>query len=670
VLDRTEVHPWREVPTGPWTSVHRSVTQSDGRAWFSGLPDGYVRIAAWRPGRARTVEYAHLPLAVSYAVVIELDREQPIQLEVVDAERGTPIPGAWVGCDHAPAPDSFRANSVGIATITGLASGSSALARVAAEGYTDRTVSVRAGRVALEPADRTVRWPILPPAPPDGTPVEFRRDGVVGLGVVELGQLVAHGLPRGSWPEHEVRAPGPLVARVEAERGVEQGAPIRFDAPRYLHVKLVDLQPILGLPLRLENSVSGERVSAVRTDGTFLRTGDEPARLAYQERGASRWRPLRDVTTGSVTVPLPQACRVRMTGRFPERLAVYVERERYAPVRQPDGSLELELRPMPGRARARVDLLAHGYVAVHREFDLEQPGVVEWPVEWTRANSLEIRVQGRVGELVLADPATGEVRRRGPWWFRLDAGPDGIIRDSMIPPGRHVVRDLVRGVTSAPFEAPAQLTMDLEASMPWVEGRVVVHAGLAREQTRLEAIPGGLVEVARDGSFRFPWPGPCELHAQLADLAEVRVKVEQARDDVRVVLSPVALLAVAAPAEEGRVIARGEGGESIRIEAQGGLRFDGLAPGRYDLWFDLAGFVPQELRGVELVEGQNKLALACDRGATLLVTAPDRIPIVASAQLIGEPRYVRTGAHEVRGLGAGRFLVTVWDRFTGLRLYS
>ena len=109
---------------------------------------------------------------------------------------------------------------------------------------------------------------------------------------------------------------------------------------------------------------------------------------------------------------------------------------------------------------------------------------------------------------------------------------------------------------------------------------------------------------------------------------------------------------------------------AVRSEAQEGLRFDGLAPGRYDLWFDLAGLVPLEVRGVQLVEGQNELSLECDRGATLLVTAPDRIPIVVSAQAIGEPRYVRTGAHEVQGLGAGRFLVTVWDRFTGLLLYS
>ncbi|MHC4939529.1 MAG: sigma-70 family RNA polymerase sigma factor [Planctomycetota bacterium] len=666
VVERTAVHPWRDTPAGPWSRVRREVTQGDGRAWFSGLPDGYVRVAAWKPGRARTVEYAWLPLTISYAVVVDLDEEQPLRLEVVDAERGAAIAGAWIGCSQEPAPDTFRTGPDGVATITGLALGATAQLRIAADGFTERTVRARAGRIELEPADRTVRWPILPPVPPPG-PVEFRRDGVSGFGAIEGGSLVAHELPRGTWPEHEAHVAGAVVARVEAERGVEQGPAIRFEVPQLLQVSLADAGPIVGFPLRLQNRESGEPVSEVRTDGRFLRSNEEPVRLAYRERGATRWLPLRDVTTGEVTVRLPEACRIRITGAIPDRLAVYVERERYEPLRR-DGSLELELRPHPGRTHARIDLLAHGFVALQRAFDLREPGAYEWAVDFTRAAPLELRVRGRVGELVLADPRSGEVRRRGPWWFRLEPGPDGIIRESMVPPGVHVVRDLVRGVTSAPFEAPARLILDLEAAVPWVKGRVVAHAGLARESTRLEAIPGGLIEVAKDGSFRFPWPGPCELHARLGDANE-RVLLDRPSEGVRLALTPVAALRVRAPAAVGRLIARGEDGRAIRVESRDGLRFEDLPPGRYDLWFDLPGFVPLERRGIDLVEGDNALAIECDAGATLRVTAPGRIPVTVRVQSLEEPWYVRTGHEVVAGIGPGRFRVTVWDRFTGLQLY-
>jgi len=673
-LARTDEHPWRDVPTGPWRTDRRAVTQGDGRAWFAELPAGYLQIAAWRPGCARATAHVHLPQPLEYEVVLELAPEAPVDLEIVDAERGTPIPNAAVFCAHDPAPDAFRSDARGVVRLHGIAPGEPVAVRIDAAGYGARSVPARAARVELEPADRTVRWPLIPPAPPEGTAIELRRDGAAAQAVVEGGFLVARALPRGAWPEHEAWAPGPRVARVEAERGVEEGAPIRFEEPRALRVTLVDPDPVAGLPLRLEDPGTGEPISAERTDGRFLRVDDRRVRLAYRERGASRWRPLRDVTSGDVTVRLPAPVRIRMTGRIPERVAVYVDQERYVPWRDRDGSLELELRPRPDHARVRVDLLAHGFVATHREFDLARPGAVDWPVELQPGSRLAMRVRDSSGELVLADPATGEPRWRGPWWFRLEAGPDGVVRDAMVPPGRHVVRDLVRGVSSEPFDAPDALPLlfDVEAAAPWVEGRVVAHVGLDRAATRLEAFPGGPIDVRADGGFGFPWPGPCDLVAHLADLPAVRTAIREPRADVELQLSPVAVLRLRPdrPGTRGRVVARDPQGGVVSIEASDALRFAGFAPGRYDLWIDLDGCVPQERSDVLLAEGETALDLECDPGATLRVIVPGEVPVSASVQSLDAPRYRRTGATEVTGLGAGRFQVTVWNRFTGLLLHS
>jgi len=576
-------------------------------AYDEHLGPGYVRVAAWRPGRARAEGFAFLPQLFAHAVVLELQPEAGVALEVIDAESGAPVPGAWIAFDHDPAPDSFRTGADGRAALHGLAPGEAPRVRVDAAGYLGRVVPADAGSVALEPADRTVRWPLRPPLPPDGTAVELRRQGLAGHARVEGGHLVAHGLPRGAWPEHEAWAPGPLVARVEAERGVADGAPVRFAEPRRLTVTLLDDGPVHGLPLRLEDPATGQPLTDVRTDGRFLRADGRRVRLSYREPGARRWRPLRDVTAGDVTVRLPRAKRVVLTGGVPDRLAVYVERERYRPARRRDGSLVLELRPHPGRERARVDLLAHGRVAAHREFDLTQPGEVEWPVELEPGSALVMRVRGGARDLVLADPETGRPRWRGPWWFRLEAGPDGIVRDSMIPPGVHVVRDLVRGVSSAPFAAPGD-----------------------RERS---------------------------------------ARVDAPVDDLVVPLSPVADLRLIG-ADGGRIVARDADGRRVTVASVEGEIFRGFPPGMWDLWIDRPGRVPIEVEGVRLAEGANELEAEGEAGAVLKVRSEGDVPLSVAAWSMTEPRYARTGDGEVAGLGPGRFRVMVWDRFTGLRLFE
>ena len=67
-----------------------------------------------------------------------------------------------------------------------------------------------------------------------------------------------------------------------------------------------------------------------------------------------------------------------------------------------------------------------------------------------------------------------------------------------------------------------------------------------------------------------------------------------------------------------------------------------------------------------------------DAGATLrvLLRAESGLAVTVAAQALDQPSYQRAvrldrgSSAALRGLGAGRFRVTVWDRFTGLRLHS
>jgi hypothetical protein len=112
------------------------------------------------------------------------------------------------------------------------------------------------------------------------------------------------------------------------------------------------------------------------------------------------------------------------------------------------------------------------------------------------------------------------------------------------------------------------------------------------------------------------------------------------------------------------------------------LQFRSLAPGRWSLTVDLPGFAPATVAEVDLGAGDNDLGpLALPRGATLRFHVLPRLgnlapELVVAAQALDEPRYQRSvrtsGAarFELPGLGEGRFRVTAWNRYTGLRLWS
>ena len=122
---------------------------------------------------------------------------------------------------------------------------------------------------------------------------------------------------------------------------------------------------------------------------------------------------------------------------------------------------------------------------------------------------------------------------------------------------------------------------------------------------------------------------------------------------------------------------------ALGMDVRGDIaRFAGFDPGACKLWFDCPGFAPQRLDGVVLREGLTDLGvLALGRGATVrfhvLPREDERIPELSfTAQALGAPRYRRsaktTGADHalLGGLGAGRFQVTVSERYTGQQVWS
>ncbi|MEM8884880.1 MAG: carboxypeptidase-like regulatory domain-containing protein, partial [Planctomycetota bacterium] len=626
-------------------------------------------------------------LVIDAPVVLELQPEAPRTLEVLDRETGEPVAGAWVGWrdqDRRPAPDSFRTNERGEVTLHGLAPSTVASVIVAAPSYVERVAAASAGQVLLAPARRTVRWPLQGAPPPNGTPVRVTRpfsERVVAEGFIEGDQLVVKGLPAGDWPEHVAVLDDGRLACIEAASGESTGRSVRFEAKPAVEVWLRDTEgvPVDDYDLRLEDPITGAEMVRATTDPSgrarFAPGDGTMLRLAGRAPGATHWRPLRDEVGARAEVLLPAARRLTLRGALPDRLAVYVDGE----LREPDEQGALTLRPRPDARAVDVALLAHGFVAQQRRFDLAQDR--EWNVTLAPATSLVVRVRGAPGELVLADPATGDVRRRGPLRFRLDVGPDGMLRDTMVPPGRHVIRDLARGESSFPFEATGEalrFDLDMNEERPVVEGRVLLHAGVDRGAVQLEAAPGGPLELARDGRFRFPWSGPTVVQLRMPDGTLLTDRVDRPDHAVRFQPEPRAILRVAHPADAaGRLLATGEDGRTLilegRADGKGSWRYGALRPGRYDLWFDLPGFAPLRRRDVLLGAGETKLEdLAPSPGATLEVrwegdgSAPS---ILVRVQSIEEPRYQRAGGTDVRGLGVGRFRVTVWDRYTALPLY-
>ena len=729
VLSRAPDHPWRAVPRGVWQTEQRAVADRQGAVRFAGVPDGYARIAAWRHGRARTLAYAYLPQSYPVALVIDLAPQKTRPLALVDAATGRPVQGAivWLedegGVPREPGPDRVVTGANGEVRLSGLADGEIAPLRVAAPLHREARAVLPIATIALEATERMVRWPLAGDAGSQETQVELVRPhgGERTPARIEDDALVAGPLANSDWPEHWALLPDGRFARLESESGRTQGDPISFRQPVRLTVAIRDDRgaPVARARLALADAATGTRLferhetwTDDEGDASLPVYAGDPVVLLYRDRTATRWRTLRsfDPARGDarIEVRLPRARTLRIELGGLREWALYANRERVRPERESDGSYSLPWRHWNDAGRIDLHMLARGYEPVSRSFGRE--GAHVWRVPLRRASILAVRVRraepSQSVRLALADAATGDIVRRGAGRYLLDEGPDGVVRDATIPAGRYVLLDLGSGTRGAPFVArPDGATIELDFDLtqahtaaPLLHGRVVAPLGVDLERTHLVASPGGVVAVEHDGSFRLPWPdaGPVELEAVYPGVTRAPVRAIARTLDAPLLLelAPSASAhceLAAGPHVQSRggtapgIVATDADGRAIRVDARVEgrvLRFEGLAPGRWTLLFDLPGCAPAKLQDVVLGAGDNDLGtLTLPRGTEIrfrVETRTGALPpaLVVAAQAEDAPRYQRSirtqgeAMFALPGLGAGRFRVTAWDRYTGLRVFT
>jgi hypothetical protein len=207
------------------------------------------------------------------------------------------------------------------------------------------------------------------------------------------------------------------------------------------------------------------------------------------------------------------------------------------------------------------------------------------------------------------------------------------------------------------------------------------------------------VPVSAGGRFVLPWSGPVEIsvHHPHAIAPRAFVLTTRPHDEFTLHLLPrnrarAILVPRVRPAQAGgteprvRLLPAAAGRAPVTLDVfladGGGLMFGGFLPGRYTLVFDLPGLAPLTLRDVVFADGTNDLGgLAVQRGTALRIRILGRegetLPELAiTARALQEPRHQRslrtdgTDAAVLRGLGAGGFQVTAWERHTGLKVWS
>jgi len=636
VLGRTPRHPWSVIPSGAWRPVDRGVADRNGRVNFGGLEGGYVRIAAWRTGRARTLGYVWLPQQLPHAVVVELQPQTRHRLSVTSAASGEPIPQArvWLeeqgGGPREPGPELAQTAWDGIAELNGIGVKADLNVTVTAPGYRDARVRMPVEAIALEPMNRFVRWPLVSDVPGGTRDVVRPHGGRPAPASWSDGMLQVGPIPAADWPEHWVLLGDGRFARIEAERGMTHGEPLQFVEPVRLTVDLHDTagQPVAGVRLKLADVATGTHLYEQRETwaddlgrSVVPVYARDPVRVLYRETTGTQWRTLRtfDPAQGDaradVRLPRARILRLRILGASEHveegGWALYVGREPMKPVRWQDGTWTVPLRQWSSEGRAVVHLLAMGFEPVTRTFERgEGDQEFQWPIRLLPACDLSVHVRRAYADQPFRLVLMGGASQRGPGRYALGIGPDGVARDATVPAGTHRILDLVSGESSAPFLAPAggtvDVTFDLSDDRPVLTGRLDAPMGFAFESVRFEARPGGPVPIARDGSFVVAWPeqGGVELIVETDELVTRRTYVPNPVDDLRIALAPIAsgncLLdiepeAVGSGATKPRVVATAPDGRVVSVEARVDgrvLRFAGLEPGRWDLMVDLPGRAP------------------------------------------------------------------------------
>jgi hypothetical protein len=730
VVERLERRPWHAWAYDPWELWGRARTDATGRAVLEGVPDGYVRVLAALPGHGRGEAVAFLPLDFEQPVVVDLPPEVPRRIETVPGAQAAVFEPN--GVPWRPELKIPAADRAGRMTVPGIAAAGHAEVRLWAPGYIPYgpcPLPARHLRAELTPLVRTVAWPIDGPGPPAGAPLGIRRvheREARFRGRVAGAHVVADGLPPGELFELLAIATDGTFARLTAESGSGTGPAVRFGAPPSLALRVRDTggAPVAGVAVRLFHDDA-----AIYPDATTDAEGRalvpvyarDPVSVRLREGRHAAFRTARtfDPRSGDarmeITVPRGRSVTLRVrcdgTPGLPAAYELYVGPTRVAPdelsVDAERAKLRFRMRPRDGD----VHLLAPGYLPASTRVERD-----EVDVDLIPAGTLVVHVATssprRPYRLELLDADDGRVDlRRGPWSFRLHPGPDDVVRETMMPPGNFRVRDVVSGKTTGEFlilPGRGEVRLRLDLGDAWPPKDPVVSGfvtGRGLDLRRAEVVAVGpraerrSVPVSPTGTFTLPWTGPgtVELTARHPQAAgpSPAVVLTGPSDDVVLRLRSrhraLARLLRAGPArpggEEPRVrlvpAAEGEAPLTLDVELEDGrVRFWGYPPGRYALWFDLPGVAPLWLRDVVLADGVTDLGMLAVRPGTALrvrvvgregETLPD---LTIAARALSSPHYRRsrhTGGADttvLTGLGAGRFQVTAWERYTGLRVGS
>ncbi|MHC4930977.1 MAG: sigma-70 family RNA polymerase sigma factor, partial [Planctomycetota bacterium] len=669
-LARTAEHPWRWTPRTSWEPRKQRRTDADGKAAFMGLSNGYLRIVGLLPGWGRAHTFVHLPFEVDQPVVLELPEQRVRKVTVVEQGNGRPVAGArvevwedWAG-PWVPAPATAPTDARGESYLQGISPDESFRLRVTCVGYAPcglRPVMAETRDVPIElgPRRASRSWPLSAP-PPEGTPILLRRINEPTPGIatarIEGEVLRVDGLADGEMTDLLALTPEGSFARLG-----EETVTVEFHAPPVLRVTVRDpaARPRAGIPIRLFDP---ETQHPVFPDGVTDEEGvaalpvyaQEPVQVRLRERrfGPSRVVGLYAPASGpadmraTVAAARPVEIRVRLDGEpgLPNEYRVYAEKVRLAPQEFDADEARGLLRMGTHRPDEPIHLLARGYLPATAVGD---------EVRLVRSAALELKVSLRDVRqryhLELVD-AVDESRPlwRGPWRLLLYPGPDNVVRESMIQPGRYRVRDTVSGratevLVIPPGPAVVRAYLDLTrvgAPEPdWVRGSVVAYRDIDLRKVDLTAIAESgearQLEIARDGSFAFPWfgKGLVQLRATHPQLAGAMISLARPRKEPVVLrLSPthVALLQLEEAPERlradqtsPRVLLFPEEGKPLALEVTmtgDVLRFAGFRTGAYRIWLDLPGYAPHTIEHVVLRAGTNDLgALSLRRGSSLRI---------------------------------------------------
>lgn len=680
--------------------IAEAVADSGGRIAFGDLPEGrYTLRAVDAAGRCAEREI-ELPRQEPRPVELELEAGRDLQVRVVDAGTGSPVPGVELRVVRT----RKRMMPLG-----------------------DDLVWLGPAPIATDPSGRA-RLAGLPP----GEAVEVRARG--DLDAERLGEGAAEVAPDASDVEVElepveVRNLEDVLKASRSRREPETG-------PRTLALTARDEtgKPVAGLRLRRPGSDDG---ALTGDDGVAVLRGLPAKAFVLAEvvdpehRDSALAMTNFDLTAADASWELrvggwrQVVLHVRIDGeaRLPAGAAIITWRGTLGDVAKDEaaGIIRFTIRPddPAGTVRAALDSATHARAQF--EFEPGPPGgTVERAVELGRPSTLKVTV---------IPPATGkhffQLQRfdaeRSEWrWMDtigrgiLDpAGPQVV---ENLPAGRYRAGDGISGYVGAAIDLPqadelVQATLDL-SPLTLVRGTVRGPAGadlaqarirvdcpvLARSMFALEEFPETEGwRVLEDGAFEgtlpqgheatlrvhhpnlpavagrdaVTWDGSsaAPLVFELANGSFAALELDRALDfGQRPNRAATVLLFRGEPRGEpvSRHLAAVEGTR---------LRFGGFEPGTYTVWIDTPPFAPLVLFDLALAEGDRDYGRhAVDPGATLRLKLAGtggsaRRAVMVAAHAVGDggaPVYHRV-QHEVpcepdglfSGLGAGTFDVEV-----------